>query len=334
MTLVLLMSTPQKFDVVILSGGGIKGIAHLGALHFYYEKKILDLEHVKEYAATSVGSVISLLLICGYTPMEIFTKVYTTSKFFKPDPSQLFKIFDTYGLMSNQSFIVIIENMVKEKFGNIPTLKELYEKTGKRFTISVVNHSKMKVEYFNHETRPNLGVVDAVKISCNLPIIFHKIKYDGDYWVDGGMADNFPYDGIINKTGKVLGVVVTGNDREDSKDTFMNYIYRLILIPINTMTNLRIKNMNENVVMIKMNFQNIPTLDFSVDSEAKMNMFLQGYYSSRKEHEKIVLYVPGFTWEEELKFEEVGGSQSSGWEEDWVTDIFDSINSEKDDEKS
>jgi len=30
----------KKFDVLVLSGGGTKGLGQLGVLHYYYEKKV------------------------------------------------------------------------------------------------------------------------------------------------------------------------------------------------------------------------------------------------------------------------------------------------------
>jgi len=318
----------EKFDVLILSGGGIKGIGPLGVLQYYYEQKMFDLEHIKEYAATSIGSAISLLLVCGYPPMDIFTKVYTLKNFFKvTDIQNIWKIFENYGIMAITPFIEIIEDLVKQKLGKLPTLRELYDMTGKILTIPVVNESKRRVEYFNYETRPNLGAVDAVKLSCNLPVIFRRIKYDGDYWVDGGLVDNFPYDAVKNKSGKILGIVVTGTDKEDSKDTFINYIYRLIIIPINTMTHLRTKNLSKNVTLITMNFDNVPIINFAMDSEKKMDMFMKGYHDAQREQEKEIIMVPGWKWDEDPPLDFIAWDtppkSSDGWDDDWDINAFD-----------
>ena len=51
---------PHKFTRLVLSGGGSKGLAMLGALHYIHENNGLD--SINEYWGTSVGSIIILLL--------------------------------------------------------------------------------------------------------------------------------------------------------------------------------------------------------------------------------------------------------------------------------
>ena len=53
---------------LVISGGGVKGILHLGAL------KILEEKYIKKYknfAGSSAGSIIVLLLCIGYTYNDI-----------------------------------------------------------------------------------------------------------------------------------------------------------------------------------------------------------------------------------------------------------------------
>jgi predicted acylesterase/phospholipase RssA len=63
----------ELFKGLCISSGGMKGLYYLGVLDYYYEKKLLD--NVKYYAGTSIGSLICLLLIIGYTPKEIFQNI-------------------------------------------------------------------------------------------------------------------------------------------------------------------------------------------------------------------------------------------------------------------
>jgi len=74
--------TRDFFKTVVLSGGGTKGLLILGALQYYYEKSYYNMDEVVTYCGTSIGSVISLLLICGYPPLDIFTEIYKTCNFF------------------------------------------------------------------------------------------------------------------------------------------------------------------------------------------------------------------------------------------------------------
>lgn len=333
------MSEKEKFDVVLLSGGGIKGVGELGVLNYYYEKGLLDLRYVKEFVGTSIGSLISLLMVCGYSPMEIFTKVYTTTSFFNvKDFNNILEIFSKYGIMTINPLIEIVEEMVIQKFGKLPTLSELRYLTGKIFTAVAVNVNKSRVEYLNCETRPKLGAVDAVKMSCNLPIIFHKIKYDGDYWVDGGLVDSFPYRAVKNTTGRILGILVTGTDKGERTDTFINYLYRLIVIPMNPLTQLKTKNIGKNVKLITITFDNVSILNFAMETSKKMEMFMKGYHTAQRDEEREMLHIKGWYWddipeenppkEEWLEFDHWKEQKTikDGWDDSEIEEIKDHIN--------
>lgn len=291
-------STITLFDTLVLSGGGVKGIGQLGVLHYYYEKNLLDLSSIKEFAGTSVGSVICLLLICGYTPMEIFQRIYTIDSFFKAGGvHNIWDLFKNFGLMSIEPFIESVRTMVLEKLGKNPTLSELKRDTGKTLIVSAVNISKMCLEYFSPETKPHLTALDAVKISCNLPLVFQRIRYNGDYYVDGGMADNFPIASIDPDGKNILGIVVTGKDNAGGDD-FVNYLFRLMVFPINIMTQLRSKGAGPNVKLIEVSFDDLPILELAVESKRKMEIFMKGYKEARKEEGKQLINVEGWSWDE------------------------------------
>ena len=50
---------------LILSGGGIKGIAHIGALSVYDERNMLN--SIDTYCGSSIGALICSLLVAGTT---------------------------------------------------------------------------------------------------------------------------------------------------------------------------------------------------------------------------------------------------------------------------
>jgi predicted acylesterase/phospholipase RssA len=78
---------------VVLSGGGIKGIAHIGALKALEEKQIL--KNIKVFAGTSIGGMIAALYIIGYTPDEMynFIELFNIKKMRLLDPKGFFNKF-------------------------------------------------------------------------------------------------------------------------------------------------------------------------------------------------------------------------------------------------
>ena len=303
-----------KFEIVALSGGGVKGLIELGALHYYYEKKLYDPTVVHTYAGTSIGSVISLLLICGYTPMEIFTRVYTTDQFFDLGACQSpWDVIQRSGLMSINGFAAKIGDLVKEKMGEIPTLGKLQKQTGKTLISAVGNVTKTTGEYFSPDTHPNLNSLDAVKMSCNLPIIFQKISYKGNCYTDGGLTDGFPIHQVDDGHSPILGIVVSGTGCSLKDSSFFGYMYRLINMTINTITKLRCQNLGDNVTLVNIECRNVPLLQFSMPSKEKMTLFLQGYQEAETVDLSEDLVVKG--WPDASL--DASQSQSDGWDVEW-----------------
>lgn len=310
------------FDGVILSGGGIRGIGELGVLHYYHEKGEFLPEKIKTYAATSIGSIISLLLICGYSPTDIFAKGYTLTNII-PIPSivQIYDGIKNFGIMSIDPLMDIVKEMIVTKLplGNpkpaghsikkIPTLLELYKLTGKTLVVSVGNVSQRRGEWFSWHNHPNLSVIDAVKMSCNLPIIFKRIKYNGDYYVDGGFTDNFPSEcNELRECKKILGVAILSKSFFADESIF-SYPYNILLMCVmhSLSQRLRIITSNDAITLIRINFGNTSILEFGASSEKKMDMFLKGYEEAKIEDSKEYLMVDG--WGPPLKFD--------GWDIDF-----------------
>lgn len=308
-----------EFDSLVLSGGGVKGIAQLGVLRYYWEKKTLSLEGLRELAGTSVGSIICTLLVCGYSPMEIFSEVYSMTSFFNiGDCNNIWDLFKHFGLMSISTMMDKISDLIIKKIGYMPTMQQLKDLSGKTVTITVTNVSRMQVEYISHMTRPNLKIIDAVKMSCNLPLIFQRISYNGDYYVDGGLLDNFPVSQISDICTRTLGVIVTGTDPTESDTAFTNYLYRLMIMPINMITDLRSRLSNRPLTLVKIVFNNIPLLEFSMQCERKMDMFISGYKYARMEDHKQYLMVDGWGWDGYKKFYPDDDCDYGGWDTDFI----------------
>ena len=289
------------FNVLILSGGGAKGYGQLGALHYFYENKLLDIKNITTFAGTSIGSVICLLLMCGYEPLEILSSTYDTNFLGgvnTKNPGMVANftaMFEKFGVMDIQPFADTIASMVMSKLHKIPTLRELYTITGKKLIIAVTNVTKIRVEYFSYITEPELSVIDAIKMSCNLPLIFQRINYKDCFYSDGGLADNFAIDIPIETTEPkhILGIITYSvPPNKDVSDTFLNYMYKLISIPMNAATFLKSKIVNGPSTIVSIKFENIPL--FTLDKKDKHVFFQKGYREAKFTSSRKNLYIHGW----------------------------------------
>ncbi|NDE62201.1 MAG: patatin, partial [Cyclobacteriaceae bacterium] len=81
---------------IALSGGGIRGIAHLGVLKAFDEYGISP----KKVSGTSAGAIVGALYCQGYTPEEIMKIIHETNYFRLLRPAISWK-----GLLKMESLI-------------------------------------------------------------------------------------------------------------------------------------------------------------------------------------------------------------------------------------
>lgn len=212
----------KEFDTLVLSSGATKGVIQLGMLHRL--SQMVDFSRIRVYSGCSIGTVINLLLICGYSPLDIFSQLCLTN-IFHIDRDRIHlsgmvsSILETGGSFSIDSMFYPLESMVYEKLGTIPTLSELLEMTKNHLVCCSYNLTNHQLEYLSPMTHPHLNCLEAVKMSCSIPILFTKFYFNSCVYIDGAIFDSFPVQrteqyGIeyLHTTPKILGVNVYGHN--------------------------------------------------------------------------------------------------------------------------
>lgn len=270
------ISNKQLKKILVLSGGGIRGIAFLGAIYALEELNVL--RNIETFAGTSVGALIAFLLVIGYTPMELMQFIMTISLGqLKSIKISLF--MEDYGLNSGNQLLELLIGLIRKKNINPKiTFKELYEKTKKTLIMTSVNINRKSVEYFSCKTHPDLSVVQAVRMSISIPFVFTPVKYNECYYVDGGCIDNFPISQFDGNENELIGICLVENtDVKEEIKTIYDYSVNVINSLVNGITETTIRNYKNNV--IKIVIDNINSIDFDLSSDKKFSLFSKGYQS-------------------------------------------------------
>jgi len=282
----------NNFDTLVLSGGGFKGFIQLGALHYLYDKG-LDLDVIKNFSGTSIGSAICLLLVVGYKPIEIFKKLLGIKfgNYIKINSFQ--DIISNIGFLNIDEALIYLDELVNQKLGNIPTLLELYKRTNKTFFACTAIVEDMTCEYLSYKTHPHLLCTKAVKMSSNVPFIFGKTVVGGKSYVDGGVLNNIPIEPVMNKIDRILTIITVGHDNT-SMAGVASYFYKILAMPINTITELRSFNLSDNVKVIKIRKDNVPILNVNSTEADKIDLFNFGYKSCKHSQKVKHIHIPNF----------------------------------------
>ena len=117
-------------------------------------------------------------------------------------------------------------------------------------------------------------------MSSNLPLIFERYKYGKNFYIDGGLSDNFAID-IADKIGnKIFGILIMAEDENLNNDPNFNileYIYKLMFIPIKQSIKYKISNCSEKCKIIKLTYDGVKFFNFNISSKTKLDMFSAGY---------------------------------------------------------
>lgn len=251
--LVVITSYSQSVGLV-LSGGGAKGIAHIGVIQALEDNDI----PIDFITGTSMGSIVGGLYAAGYSTDEMmelllsdgFSKWSTgqideslTYYFSKPKPTPAmlnihFNINDSIKmspnilprslinpLPMNFAFMELFAPYTAQCNGNFNKLFVPF-----RCVASNV-YQKHKIVFDGGD----LG--DAIRASMSFPIVFAPIKIDGKYAFDGGIYDNFPIDVMREDFAPsfMIGInVSTGEDESaNAEDNIINQVEAMIMQPQN-----------------------------------------------------------------------------------------------------
>lgn len=195
---------------LVLSGGGARGICHLGVI------KALEEFNVKVdfISGTSAGSVTGCLYSYGYKPDEILTMISTASF------AKTIRLAWTWtGLLSLEGLrSLLIKYMPENSFDvlKIPV------------TIAATEIKKGRIEYFTQGE-----LIPAILASCCVPAVFNPVQHNGGLYVDGGIIDNLPVKGIYDKCNFIIGSHCNFIRSDVDLKNFRTVIERSLLMAIN-----------------------------------------------------------------------------------------------------
>lgn len=174
-------SISQKKIGIVLSGGGIRGIAHLGILKALKSTGI-QFTHI---VGTSAGSIAGSFYAAGIDPEEalgIFLKT-RLMKFVRPALGSL-------GLVNIERTGDIFKTYLPEQIEDlkIPT------------TICTTNFTEGNVAYFTKGP-----LIRSIHASCCIPGVFKPIMIDEQMYVDGGVLNNFPVEPLLDNCDYIIG---------------------------------------------------------------------------------------------------------------------------------
>ena len=289
------MNTP--FEALCLSGGAIKGILQLGAISVYEENGEFDSKNVHFFSGTSIGSALICLIAIGWSADDIFVRLNSQDTFFPHGKNfSLSNLKEKLGLISIDVVLSLLDEMILEKRGKIPTFRELYEEDGKTLYIVATDTVKQKPIYYSPRTRPNMLITDAARDSCNIPFVFSQRENNV---VDGGLVDNFPINVLDNGKRKILAIYTPWKSSITNSLSPLSYVSGILASPINSLCQMQVKFASSAVTIVECKWEGLSLgiIPQEMNNDQKLDMFLAGRKAAEEQRKKKLIYVSN--WDEE-----------------------------------
>ena len=188
---------------LVLSGGSYNGLYTIGVLKKLMMNKFFKIKDIDEIYATSVGSIIAIILCLDIDIEDVINYFIERpwDKAYQFTPDMLLNMLSEKGIVNKKFIDIILEKLLLTSDFNInSTLKDLYDITKKNLFIYAIKLDRFECIGFNHESHPNLKILEAVYMSCSIPFVFQPMYYKDSYYVDGGLVLNFPLSCCLENT--------------------------------------------------------------------------------------------------------------------------------------
>jgi len=193
-----------------LSGGGIRGVAHLGVIKAL-EENGFAFSHV---SGVSAGSIIGAFYCHGYTPEEILEIIEKTSLYKIVRPAISWR-----GLLKLDKVIDEFKSYFKE---------DSFESLEKPLHVSATDVTNGTTKFFSEG--PLLRTVLA---SSSIPVVFDPVKIDETYYIDGGILNNLPVEPLKVTCDRVVGIHTNPVGKTEGSINMKMLMERALLLAIN-----------------------------------------------------------------------------------------------------
>ncbi|WP_298505483.1 patatin-like phospholipase family protein [uncultured Maribacter sp.] len=223
---------------LVLSGGGVRGMAHIGVIKAMNEFGI-DATII---SGSSAGALVGALYANGNSPDEMFS-------FFKETP--LFKYnfltMTKAGFIDTDKYIKILETYFP---------KNSFEALNKELHLVATDLQSGEEVFFSSGE-----LIKPLLASAALPPVFSPVELNGILYADGGIMNNFPIEPIQKKANFIIGSnvsVVSNLEKRELKNS-VKLAARVTNLMVYASSNQKLKVCD--IVMEPMALEKIGVLD-------------------------------------------------------------------------
>lgn len=199
---------------LVLSGGGLNGIAYICLVNILEKKDIL--KKINKFAGTSIGSIFIFLISIKVDLSSIYNLfIYKFKYIFNIKINNILN----GSLINPKIFEEILREILNNKLNKkYITFLEHYNLTKKELNIICTDLYNGTEKLFNINNTPDIDVIDTIIASSTIPIFSRSVKINDNYYIDGSLKNLFPINIFENELDKTIGVFISYSDNYKEKN--------------------------------------------------------------------------------------------------------------------
>ncbi len=270
--------------IIVLGGGGVKAIAHIGALQALDETS--SLRFVRKYIGLSAGSLVAFGMVLGYTiaALKDICERFDFAVLQDPAPEGFLSFIDNYGIDTGERLVRFLQALLTIKGLPADLTFDGLRAVRPQLQLEVVasNLSSGEPAIFSSTSTPNCRVVDALRASMSLPFYFWPVHIGDDLYVDGGVHGLYPMNLLPPKEqSEALGIILLQHiDKWNQFDGPDSFILRLYELASTSKSRLLYDRYADNTICIKT--PAISSIQFGLSAKDRCFLYENGYKAAKK----------------------------------------------------
>lgn len=195
--------------IVVLGGGGVKGLTHVGAWRAIQESGLA----VSELIGTSIGGFVGAAVAGGASCEELAAR---SVRLVKRDIVAL----NRWALLLNgiRQTSVFEGERLRRYIADVLPVEE-WSELKLSLALNCVSLESGQTVWFGAGGRTDVPLVEAVYASCALPLFYPPAEIDGEHLVDGGVLDAVPIERAAERGAElIVAVDATSGSHQDPGD--------------------------------------------------------------------------------------------------------------------
>jgi predicted acylesterase/phospholipase RssA len=230
---------------LVLSGGGPSLFQTLGALEHLQREKYILPENIETIYSTSAGSLVGALFSLKYDDSNMINDYILKRPWKDLFHLKIHHILEAYtkkGIYDRSFFEKSMKPLLEAKDLSLNiTLSDFYHYSQVEQHFFTFELNEFKLVDVSYKTHPEICLIDALQMSCAIPLLISPVCIENNCFIDGGVSCNYPLTQCIadhpDSNNEILGFKnvmedtfekTVVNQESSLVDFLLNFLFKMI----------------------------------------------------------------------------------------------------------